>query len=361
MNIDVLTDFQAFIALFDAIDLTVISINLLLMIFARRIMQAVDRSIESELKLKRRVQIFRLFNLAIIVAFSYYHLAVPANDNGPAFKLLASITLLYFAFLSIHLLSGYIHSRYGKTKLLDDKKVISETYNSRLISIIASTLLTVIFIIAIIRLLGFDSWLEAGGVIGILGVLLALTQSVWAPDLFSGLILLNSGMLETGDVIEIQTPAGAELAMVYKTRLFYTELLNLVNNHRLMIRNAVLRDLIIHNLSRFASAKGLREKLLFKIGYDVPLDKVKKMMSTAYAQVVANKELSVEESHGLEVKTVNAGDYAIEYAVFYYTKDVKNLLRNRYGMIEAILQQARQEQVALYTPQLVSADLHQPH
>jgi len=65
--------------------------------------------------------------------------------------------------------------------------------------------------------------------------------------------------------------------------MFHTEILNLVNNHRVMLKNARLREFTIQNLSKFASAKGLREQLSFKIGYDISPEKVRKMFKAAEA------------------------------------------------------------------------------
>jgi small-conductance mechanosensitive channel len=341
----------------DAIDLSVVSINVLLMFFASRIMRAIYHGADDEKRFILRVRIFRAFNLAIIAAFMYYHMVLPVSEKGPGMKILTTIIVLYLAYVIIHAISTFVHMRYGKRKELDGKSIVVETYNSRLISIISSILISVIVIVAVVRILGFESWLEAGGVLGVIGVFLALTQNVWAPDLFGGLIMLNSGMLETGDVIEFQAEE-RDLGVVHKTRLFHTELLNLVNNHRLMIRNAKLRDLIIHNLSKFASARGLREKLYFKIGYDVPPDKVRKMFEQAYERAKRDPEVSVEAQHEVEVRTLMAGDYAVEYACFFYTKDVRNILRTRYKFIENILNQAEEEGIALWTPSLHQAQLN---
>ena len=339
----------AFFSRFDAVDLSVVSLNIVLMIFATRIMRAIYHGSDDEKRFIFRVRIFRAFNLAIIVAFVFYHMVLPVSEKGPGMKILVTITILYISFVIIHAINTFVHTRYGKHKEIDGKSVVIETYNSRLISIILTLLASVILIVAIVRVLGFESWLEAGGVLGVVGVFLALTQNVWAPDLFSGLIMLNSGMLETGDVVQFEAEE-REIGVVYKTRLFHTELLNIVNNHRLMIRNAKLRDLIIHNLSKFASARGLREKLCFKIGYDVPPERVKKMFQNAFENIKADPESFVEHQHAIEIRTIEAGDFAIEYALFFYTKDVRNLLSTRYRVIENIIIQAQQDGIALWTP-----------
>lgn len=356
MNSTILSDVQNFLSLFDKIDLLVLIVNVILMLSAKRIMKAIYHDSSDAIKLKKRINIFRAFNLAIIIAFSYYHIVLPVSEKGLGFKALAVIIVLYSSYLFIHVLLRFIHDRYGKTKMIEGKKVIIETYHSRLIGILSTSLFIIILLISIIRILGYDSWLEAGGVIGVLGVILALTQNIWAPDLFSGLILLNSNILESGDVIEITTGSERELAIVHKTRLFHTEFLNMVNNHRLMMRNDRLRSMTINNLSKFASARGLRERIVFKVSYDDTIDKVKKMFGSAFESAVNKKELTIDDSHRLEISTINAGDYAVDYAVFFYTKDVKNILKNRFGLIEEILLQAEKDNIKLSTPAMVTTD-----
>ena len=73
--------------------------------------------------------------------------------------------------------------------------VYAETYNARVLSMLLGVVIFAITFIANVRILGLDTWLEAGGVIGFVGVILALTQSAWAPDIISGLVILNSRLV----------------------------------------------------------------------------------------------------------------------------------------------------------------------
>ena len=46
----------------------------------------------------------------------------------------------------------------------------------------------------------------------------------------------------------------------------------------------------------------------------------------------------------------NIGDHAIEWAVYYYTKDVKSLIKIRQKIRECILKTAAESDVSLATP-----------
>ena len=65
-----------------------------------------------------------------------------------------------------------------------------------LLAIIA---LTTIY--ALIKIWGADSMLETTGIIGIIAALLAFISNIWAPDIIGGLIILNTQILEDGDVV----------------------------------------------------------------------------------------------------------------------------------------------------------------
>jgi small-conductance mechanosensitive channel len=184
----------------------------------------------------------------------------------------------------------------------------------------------------------------------VIGVMLALTQGSWAPDIISGLIIMNSDFLDEGDVVSLNN--GELVAQVFRTKLFHTELLNLVNNNRILLNNANLRSKTIQNLSKFASAKGYREKLSFKIGYDDKPADVRAMFQRAMDAALKDEAIGIEENHDMEVRVLETGDYAIEWGVFYYTKDMKKMIRTRQLFSELILQESLACGISLATPDL---------
>ena len=154
--------------------------------------------------------------------------------------------------------------------------------------------------------------LQAGGVLGFVGVMLALTQAAWAPDIISGLIILNSNMVEEGDILQITHEGKKIHASVYKTKMMHTELLDISNNHRMMIKNTQLRALFLQNLSKFASAKGLREKLTFNIGYDVSPKDVGSFFEKVETLLQAEYDEYYESQHPIEVVIEDIGDHAVQ-------------------------------------------------
>lgn len=343
--IDVLDFFQRM----NGIDMLVVSVNLLLMVFARQIINLVYHDDMTDRKRLNRVHVLRILNLFIIIAFTYYHTYLTAEEKGAGLKLVSILVTIYMGYLIAHISAFFIRQKYGRLREINGNKKIVETYNSRLLSLFSGTFIFIIALISVIQILEFDSLLEAGGVIGFIGVFFALTQNAWAPDIFSGLIILNSGMVEEGDVIELAEGADC-LGVVFKTKMFHTEILNMVNNHRIMIKNSKLREYMIHNLSKFASAKGLRENLHFKVGYNSKSEDVHNLFQQAFEATKNNTDINIESQYPLDIGVIDTGDHAIEWAVYYYTKDVKNLIRTRQSFRELILNLSIEHSISLATP-----------
>ncbi len=341
-----LPQLNEFFSSLSVLDYSVLLVNCILILFAKPILKRFARGNLSAANFNFRLYLLRGLNLIIILVYAYEYLYAPAEGDSHSLKLLGILAILYIAHLSNYFAQFYIHKWYGKEREIGGNKVYIETYQSRLFSILIAIIITIIAVIAIIDQLGFDSMLEAGGVIGILGVMLGLTQASWAPDIISGLIILNSDMFEEGDIVEMD---GGILGRVYKTKLFHTEVLNITNNHRIMIRNAHVRDKVIHNLSKFASAKGLRECLSFNIGYDTPVNEIKNMFGEAFETACA-KNIPLEAQYPPEIKVLETGDHAVTWGIFYHIKRVDQIIAVRNDFRKVILLTSEKRGISLATP-----------
>lgn len=333
----------------DLSDTVVFTINILLIIFARRILRFVYHAKESSTAFRVHLSIFRLLNLLIIIAFSYYHIFSSADYKYWGYKAVLILLVVYLSFIIMHVIQFQIRDKFGVRKIVGEERQVIDTYATRLTNVFIAILIFSIALIVIIKILGFNSLLEASGVLGFVGVLLVVTNSFWAPDIFSGLVMLNSGMAEAGDIIELDDNERT-LGQLYKIKLFHTVIRTLVNNHRVMIRNSRFRDHIVHNLSRFASAKGLRDNLKFKIDYAVQPAQARALFNEAFETLKKNPDVEFESQHPLEIGVGETGDYAVEWVIYYYTKDVKNLIRLRQTFLETILIKSNEHGISLNTP-----------
>lgn len=327
-------------------------INLLLIVFAPVLVKHFSDKELPEAARDFRINVIRGLNVLVIGLLGHFRFySEGQSGQGIGIKILSILVIIYLSYLSVHLIGRFVRVRYGRqVQNVGAGNRIADTYASRALSIFISVFIGVMALISIIRVAGFSSLLEAGGVIGFIGVFLALTQSAWAPDIISGLVILNSKMFKERDVIKITDNGKDMIAVVYRTLAFHTELLDLVDNHRVMIKNSKIRDQTVHNLSRFASARGLREALLFKIGYDVPVTQVKSMFQSAFEAAVEDENIPIEEQHPLEIRLKDTGDHAIEWSVHYYTKDEAALIKTRQLFREKILEASLDCGISLSTP-----------
>ena len=338
---------------FGALHYLVIAVNLLLLLLARTVILKTGGKL-SDRQTDFRVNVLRVLNLAILAAVCYNAIYSGGDTSdgsqGIAVKLISILVVFYLAYLASNVASYVMRRRYGKTNSSNDGVQISDTYHSRMLTLVVSTFIAIVALIAVIRIAGFSSLLEAGGVIGFVGVFLALTQQAWAPDIISGLVLLNSDMVSEGDLIEL-SDSKPQIMRVFKTKIFHTVLIDVVNNHRIMMSNSKLRGHTIHALSKFASAKGLREKLTFKIGYDTSSAEVKTMLNEAFEKVASDSKNSIDDSHPLEIRVLETGDHAVEWGIFYYVKEVNGIIALRQKLFEEILDTSQLHNISLSTPQ----------
>lgn len=339
-----------------AFDYLVLIVNLLLILFARPLLQRLTSAHTPEKTLAFRINMLRGLNAVILIVFGYENVYRPAEGDNHALTALSILAILYLSNFGNYFLQYLIHKQYGKAREVGDKTLYIETYQSRLFSILVAIAITVIAMIAIVRQLGFESLLEAGGVLGVIGVFLALTQASWAPDIISGLIILNSDMFEEGDIIEFD----GIVARIYRTKLFHTEIINLTNNHRIMLRNAQMRDRVIHNLSKFATGRGLRECLSFKIGYDTDKQAIMDMFHKAYERAIES-EVPIDSNVEPDIKVLDTGDHAVAWGFIYHTKRIEQIINIRRDLREIILDQSMLSGVSLATPITQDVVVHNPN
>ena len=330
-------------------------LNLLLLVFAPAIVKYLSAKDSEEPEQDFRINALRLLNLmmAVILIVGLLTGNTLSADN-PVFKLLLALMIIYFSIVVSHFVTAFIRNRYGRRFQSQESERITDSYASRALSIAAVVFISIVALIWIIRLFGFDNLLEASGVIGFIGVFLALTQAAWAPDIIGGLVILNTRMFEERDVIKLEFGSNEMYARVYRTRAFHTELLNLIDNHRVMIRNSKVRDYAVHNLSKFATARGLRESLRFNIGYNVKPAKVRKMFEEAFQRASERSELKFERQYEPEIRLQDAGDHAIAWSFHYYTKDADSIIPLRQAFREIILETCLEEGIDLSTPLTIS-------
>lgn len=324
-----------------------------------------------------RLRIFQIVNLIILTLHLLDLALLQVNsDYQHAFiKLGMSLAAVYTA-LYIHTLMSYVYRRrFGLEKSVDEKKIFLDTYSSRMVSLLTLIILGFTTIYILIKIWGADSLLETTGIIGIIAAFMAFTSNIWAPDIISGLIILNTRMLEDGDVIMLDNDPNEFI--ISKVTLIYIVLYDVRKNHRTLIRNSKFIHNKIENLSRVASTDGLRQCLKFNIAYPeltganadertLQLDhfksKIDRIFSNSFTECSENNSLKINRDKPFEWALTAAGDYALEYSLWFYLERIpntkvtatvrKHLMGTIYKINDAVFCASEIEGVSLSTPML---------
>jgi len=292
-----------------------------------------------------------------------------------------SLMAIYTGVFIYNLCGNLSKKRFGRTRVLDEQTIYIETYNSRLVSIVLLFVIVVTTIYGLIKIWDGDSLLETTGIFGIFIAFLAFTSSIWAPDIISGLIVLNSDMLEDGDVVTIADHPKEYI--IARVTLIYVVLYDVRNNNRTLIRNSQFMQNRIDNISRIASSDGVRQALVYKIGYPTfskdlklrtaELDDFKSnidgLFNRAFAACKDNEAIKINVHVPFDWALTNAGDYALEYTLWIYLQRIPNtkvtgkirqhLMGTIYKVNEAVYMASILEDIDLSTPDLMQAQLQQ--
>ena len=319
-----------------AVHIIIFVINILLLLFARPLVNFFQFK-ESEARSK--VRFLRFLNILVLILHVLDLLLLSFNIKFEHYfvKIGSTFIVIYFGLYLFSLLSYFSRKRFGSEKKIDDKTIIFDTYSSRLINIFALIFISFSALYALIKIWGADSMLETTGIFGIFVAFLAFTSNVWAPDIISGLIILNSQLLEDGDVVKIQ--GSKDEYIISKVSFIYVILYDVRNNHRTLIKNSQFLQSKIENLSRVASTEGIRQGLTFKIGYPAMenqsledkkknLDrfcaKVDRMFKSAFEASKARDDIKINNNREFEWAITSTGDYALEFTLWFCLERIPN-------------------------------------
>lgn len=351
-------------------------LNVILLVLARPILNAIAPNQDNGVK----IRIFQALNLLVMVlqVIDFSLRQSGAGYEGGYFIKLGISLMTVYGGVFLYSLSGTIsRKRFGKSRTLDKQTVYVETYNSRLVSIVLLSIIVMTVIYALIKIWNADELLGTTGIFGILLGFMAFTSSIWAPDIVSGMIILNSDILVDGDVVVI---AGYEDEFIIaRVTLIYVVLYDIRNNHRTLLRNTQFIQNRIDNLSRIASSDGIRQALKYNIGYpdfgdtrdarEAQLAAFRKdiddMFTQAFDICTNNDAIKVNPNKPFEWAMTNAGDYALEYTLWIYLDRIPNtkvtatirrhLMGTMYKINDAVFTASVIEGIDLSTPDLVSA------
>lgn len=358
-------------------------VNISLLIFARPILSLIDINSENDSTIK----IFRSLNILVLMLHGFdlalLRLASGTGYEGYFINVGLSLMAVYAGLFAYNFSCLLSKKRFGTQRVVDEKTIYLDTYSTRLVDLLLLVVIVLTVIYALIKIWGADSMLETTGIFGILVAFLAFTSNIWAPDIISGLIILNTQMLEDGDVVVID--GYSDEYIISKVTLVYVILYDVRNNHRTLIRNSQFTQRKIDNLSRVASTDGIRKALVYKIGYpDIAggdeserndsltsfKNRIDRVFESAYENCSDKKNIKINGKRPFEWALTNAGDFALEYTLWVYLERVpntkvtstirKHLIGTIYDVNEAVYSASIIEKVNLSTPALNVIEVKSP-
>ncbi len=315
------------------------------------------------------LHIVDLLLIRVLPAYQHYFIRIGST-----------LAAAYACLIGFNIVSYLSRQKFGDEKIIDEEVIYLDSYNSRLVDLIGGVFIILLAVYWIVNIWELEGLLQTTGFLGIIFAFLALTNNIWAPDIYYGLVILNSKMLEDGDVIKIG--GSSDEYIINKVSFIYTILLDVRNNHRVIFRNSQLVNNRVDNLSKRASVQGLRHSLTFNIGYppvassDSVEDrkkhfssfrkKVEVMFHEAFELVSANSGAKINRNMPFETAMIDSGDYALRFGLYYYidaipntrvTKTVRQyLIRTPQLIQEAVNESAAAHNIQLATPVLIKQE-----
>jgi hypothetical protein len=347
--------------IFLGVNLLVFLINLLLFLYAKKIVSFFNDGEENATK----TNVFKLFN----ILFFIFHLLdlIFSNYADDFINVGYSLITIYVGFLAFEVFAYFNRKKFGNKKTSGNGKVTYEdNYNSRINNVIVFTILFIVIIIAILKIWHMESSLQQTGFIGIILAFLALTSSHWLPNIISGLTLMNSNHITKGDIIRFDNT----LYSVFDIGFFYTHLLDIKHNARVLIENALLSKKQITNLSKKASLEGFRDSIVYNIGYppagsekayDNYINSFESIFKEIFEEIEGNESFKLNFKSGYDLFMIEAADYALRYEFsFYYTPikvsttaNIRKFFSTRNRLNALVQKKAHIKGISLSTPLLI--------
>jgi small-conductance mechanosensitive channel len=324
---------------FSTFDYAVLSINLLLFLFSKPLVQGFKRNDSKSSSSK--LYALRAINL---ILFCLYVAALFIEGWSKQISLTGLTFLL--AFISSHLLDIFIIKKFGKEKEIDGTNYHTETYQSEIFSLLVTLLTIITTIVIVINIWGMNDWLKATSVLGILAILVFSTKDVWIPDNISGLILLYNSDIEPGSVVKIDEQN--LLAIVVQTSLTRTTFRDLRTKHQIVLPNTIVRNSKLEVLSK-GPASGYMQFVYFNIAYGIPAEKVEALFHAVWEKACEESK-AINEEREPEISVFDTGDHAVNWRLGYKLKNLYLMLETECMVKRIAYDLAEKQSIELQTP-----------
>ncbi len=324
-----------------------IVLNLVFFFASGVIFKYIVKPTDDEDENKKRIFWLRFLNFLLLMIyvvdaiFNGY-----SNDNEWLLKVSQTGLVLLISYLFIQFSHAWALQHYGKEKTIDGEEVTTRTYKSEMMHLLIIAVTFIAAILLLVNIWNVTNWLQATGVLGGLLVILFATKEAWAIDSVHGMIMLYNKDLEPGVVCRI-----AEydiLAVLQKISMTQTTFRDLVQKHKIVIKNSKLRDTKIEILNRSGST-GWNDYIEYKIGYSTPAKVIEDYFEKVWL-VACEKSSVLNADKKPKIALIEAGDHAILWRIHYQLDNIYQLKSARYCINRAAFDLQQEFKLSLATP-----------
>ena len=347
---------------FLSINFGIFLINLLLFLYASKISAFFNNGEEDQTKAK----IFQFFNILFFITHLLDLFFQAYADDF--INLGYSLVTAYVAILIFETLSYLNRLKFGNKKVSNNDKVSYEdNYNTRINNIIIFVLLFILSIISVLKIWHMESSLQQTGFIGIILAFLAFTSNHWLPNIISGLTLMNSNHIAKGDIIKFED----NVYSVFDIGFFYTHLLDITHNSRVLVENAILSKKEITNISKRAGLQGYRDSIVYNISYppmttekayDDYINSFESIFEELFEEIDGNENYALNYKSKYDLLLTETADYALRYTFYFYYKELKvsttanirKTFSTKFKLNALVQKKAHLKGISLSTPVLIN-------
>jgi small-conductance mechanosensitive channel len=182
------------------------------------------------------------------------------------------------------------------------------------------------------------------GISVFIGVLLSLGSSSFISNIIAGYTMTYRRAFKNGDLIEVDKHIG----YVQEQKLLVTRIRS-YKNEEIIVPNSILLNSHITNFNARIDENGLILHTSVGIGYETPWRQVDAMLKVAALRT----EGVLSEPEPFVLKT-SLSDFAVNYEINVYVRDVRNMLEHYSTLHQNILDVFNENNVQIMTPAYMS-------
>jgi small-conductance mechanosensitive channel len=251
---------------------------------------------------------------------------------------------LNILFSIVFVVAGYILFRAvaREIKALKRQKRLEEHAAFTLNRILKLVMFVVVFALVLAQFgIGLG---EITGVLTLLGgTIIGFAAINTLGNALAGLIVMSSRPFKVGDRIFFN----GKFADVVAIELIYTKMLTL-DNVLVSIPN---QELLKSDIENYGKKSLVRRRCAITAGYDVASEDVEKTLLEAANKLIKNNGVLKEPKP--YVRVTEFGNFAVEYTLYVFTKEIKRLSEIDANIMRTVLETCKQLGIDLSTPSLI--------